>query len=222
MLGLSWRHFLTLALALLFSGIVTGDVAVTRPFTAHYQLSVSGWPDATIEHRLSREGNTWQSQMRARIAVARGNERSRFVVEPDGIRSVVYASGYSLLGIGKTYRLGAGELAALPDRQAALFELSRQAARGDCQPRCRLRYQDHKGEAETLLVRHLGPRQVSLPAGDFEAVAVEVTEPDEPNRRLVFGFHPTLPGLLLTMDYHRGGERRSRLSLSSLNQSDQP
>ncbi|HSP58316.1 MAG TPA: hypothetical protein VLO12_08450 [Halomonas sp.] len=213
---LTWRHLVTLALTMLVSGIVAGDAVATRAFVAHYQLSVSGWPDATIEHRLSREGDTWQSQMQASVAVATGNERSRFVVEPDGIRSVAYTSGYSLAGIGKEYHLGPDELASLPDRQAALFELSRQAVRGDCQPRCRLRYQNHQGEEETLLVRHLGPRQVTLPAGDFEAVAVEVTEPDEPDRRLVFSFHPRLPGLLLTMDYHRDGERRSRLSLSSL------
>jgi len=222
MLGLSWRHLVTLALAMHLSGIVSGDAVATRPFVAHYQLAVSGWPDATIEHRLTREGNAWQSLMQARIPVATGSERSRFIVAPGGIRSVAYESGYSLLGIGKAYRLGPDELAKLPDRQAALFALSRRAARGDCQPRCRLRYQDHQGEEETLLVRHLGPRQVSLPAGDFEAVVVEITEPDEPDRRLVFGFHPTIPGLLLTMEYHRDGERRSRLSLSSLSLPGQP
>ncbi len=222
MLGLSWHHLVTIALTLLVSGIATGDAVAPRPFVAHYQLSVSGWPNATIEHRLSHEGDIWHSQMQARIAVATGSERSRFVVEPDGIRSVAYASGYSLLGIGKAYRLGPDELATLPDRQAALFELSRRAARGDCQPRCRLRYQDHRGEEERLLVRHLGPRQVTLPAGDFETIVMEITEPDEPDRRLVFGFHPTLPGLLLTMEYHRDGERRSRLSLSSLSQPGQP
>lgn len=222
MLGFSWRHLVALALAMLVSSIAAGDVVPTRPFVAHYLLSVSGWPDATIEHHLSREGDTWQSRMQASIAMATGSERSRFIVEPDGIRSMDYASGYSLLGIGKEYRLGSDELATLPDRQAALFELSRQAVRGDCQPHCRLRYQNHEGEEETLRVRHLGPRQVALPAGDFEAIAVEVTEPDEPDRRLVFGFHPTFPGLLLTMEYHRDGERRSRLSLSSLSQPEPP
>lgn len=218
MLRLSWRYLVTLTLAMPVSGITVGDAVATRPFVAHYQLAISGWPDATIKHRLTREGNIWQSQMRASIAVATGSERSRFIVVPNGIRSVAYESGYSLLGIGKAYRLDHEQLAKLPDRQAALFELSRQAARGDCQPRCRLRYLDHRGEEETLLVRHIGPRKVVLPAGDFEAVAVEITQPDKPDRRLVFGFHPNLPGLLLTMDYHRDGERRSRLSLSSLSQ----
>ncbi|MCE8024194.1 MULTISPECIES: hypothetical protein [Halomonadaceae] len=191
--------------------------AQLQPFSASYRLEVRGWPNATIEHQLTRESGHWQSRMQAAIAVARGNERSRFIVTPEGVHSVNYASGYSLFGVGGNYRLGSSELAELPDRQAALIELSRRALNGGCESdRCRLVYQDHRGREETLDYRLLGTDVVKLPAGEFQALKVEVSEPDTPERRMVFHFHPEYPGLLLAVDYQRDGERRSRLTLTSL------
>ncbi|PXX99999.1 hypothetical protein [Halomonas sp. LBP4] len=195
--------------------------AEPRPFTASYRLEVRGWPSATIEHRLTREGGHWQSRMRAAIAVARGSERSRFIITPDGVRSVNYASGYSLLGIGGDYRLGSDELAERPDRQTALFELSRRALTGDCQDAaCRLDYQDHRGRGERLDYRVLDRETLALPAGEFEAVRVEASDPEKPQRRLLFSFHPEYPGLLLAVEYHRDGKRQSRLSLTELARAD--
>ncbi|MDT8879631.1 hypothetical protein RSO68_09120 [Halomonas saccharevitans] len=189
--------------------------AEPRPFEARYHLEVDGWPNATIEHRLSRDGTQWLSDMRADITLAQGRERSRFLAG-EAVRSLHYASGYSLLGVGKRYALDHEALARLPDRQAALFELSRRATAAECTAPCRLRYLDHRGR-ETLVEYRLLPRTaLSLPAGNFEAVRVEVIEPDEPDRQLRFSFHPGVPGLLLAMEYHRDGERRSRLSLSEL------
>ncbi|PMR68968.1 hypothetical protein [Halomonas heilongjiangensis] len=195
--------------------------AVPRPFTANYRLEVRGWPNATIEHRLTREDDHWQSRMSAAIAVAKGRERSRFIVEPQGVRSVHYASGYSLLGLGGDYRLTGEALAERPDRQAALFELSRRALTGDCQDAaCRLDYQDHRGREERLDYRVLDRETIALPAGEFEAVRVEAIDPEKPERRLLFSFHPEFPGLLLAVEYHRDGQRQSRLSLTELARPD--
>ncbi|APE30214.1 hypothetical protein BOX17_04165 [Halomonas aestuarii] len=186
-----------------------------RPFDARYRLEVKGWPNATIEHRLSHDGAEWRSEMSADIAVARGSERSRFLAGP-AIRSLHYASGYTLMGFGKEYELDRESLDGLPDRQAALFELSRRASAADCAAPCRLRYLDHRGREKEVEYRVLSRTDLSLPAGEFEAVRVEVTEPDEPGRRMIFSFHPELPGLLLAMEYQRDGERRSRLALTEL------
>ena len=194
------------------AGVIASE---PRPFDARYHLEVDGWPNATIEHRLSRDGSQWLSDMRADIAVARGRERSRFLAGA-AVRSLHYASGYSLLGVGKRYALDREALARLPDRQAALFELSRRATAADCAAACPLRYLDHRGRETLVEYRLLPPTALSLPAGEFEAVRVEVVEPDEPDRRLRFSFHPSVPGLLLAMEYHRDGERRSRLALTEL------
>lgn len=204
-----------LLLVFLLPGGAGVHAAEPRPFDARYHLEVDGWPNATIEHRLSRDGSQWLSDMRADITLAQGRERSRFLAG-ETVRSLHYASGYSLLGVGKRYTLDQNALARLPDRQAALFELSRRATARQCAAPCRLRYLDHRGR-ETLVEYRLLPRTaLSLPAGEFEAVRVEVIEPDEPDRRLRFSFHPGVPGLLLAMEYHRDGERRSRLALTEL------
>jgi len=186
------------------------------PFTAHYRLEVRGWPSTSVEHRLSRDGGSWYSEMSAAIAMARGEESSRFLIKEQGVRSLQYLSGYSLLGLGGDYRLTPDDLATVPDRQAALFDLSRRVLDDGCQEACAIRYQDHRGREEHMEYRVLGPESLSLPAGDFEAMAVEVTEPGKPERRMVFRFHPEVPGLILVVDYHRDGERRSRLSLTKL------
>lgn len=208
------RRCAALALLLL---LVAGSAlaAEPRPFDARYRLEVAGWPSTTVEHRLSRDGTHWQSDMRATISVARGHERSRFIAG-EGIRSLHYASGYSLLGIVKAYELDREALARLPDRQTALFELSRRAVADDCDSPCRLRYLDHRGREERVDYRRLDRRMLELPAGRFEAVRVEVIEPDDPDRRIVFSFHPAVPGLLLAMEYHRDGAQRSRLALTDL------
>lgn len=210
----SLRRCTALVLLLLLAA-GSAFAAEPRPFEASYRLEVAGWPSTTVEHRLSHDGTHWQSDMRAAISVARGHERSRFIAG-EAIRSLHYASGYSLLGIGKEYELDREALARLPDRQTALFELSRRAVSDDCDTPCRLRYLDHRGREERVDYRRLDQRTLELPAGRFDALRVEVTEPDDPDRRMVFSFHPGVPGLLLAMEYHRDGERRSRLALTDL------
>ena len=211
------RHRLlaTLLLGALLTLPLAAKAAAT-PFDASYRLEVRGWPNATIDHRLTRDGASWYSEMRGAIAVARGRERSRFMINENGVKALQYASGYSLLGFGGDYRLAPDDLSELPDRQAALFELSRRAVSQACESTCELRYLDHRGREERLEFRALARETLRLPAGEFESVRVEVREPDSPERRLEFSFHPELPGLLLAVDYHRDGQRRSRLSLTSL------
>ncbi|MGM0913474.1 MAG: hypothetical protein ACQEXC_07185 [Pseudomonadota bacterium] len=192
-----------------------------RPFTARYRLEVKDWPAAYIDHRLSHEGDYWESLMETGIRVARGSERSRFLLQDEGIQALYYASGYALLGVGDSYSLSGDRLTRLPDRQTALFALSRRVIDGDCATRaCDIRYLDHKGREEVLRARAQGRSRVTLPAGTFTALTVEAREADKPNRRLVFRFHPEIPGLLLSVDYHRDGERRSHLALSELTLTD--
>lgn len=205
---------------LLLLSMLAGGHAVAaqpRPFDASYRLEVDGWPNATVEHRLVRESHHWLSAMRGTAAaVARSTARSRFALHGGDVQPLYSASGYSLLGIGKRFQLPPDALRELPDRLTALFTLSRDAAAGACTAACRLDYQDHRGDRETLEYRVLARERLSLPAGDFDAVRVEATEPDSPERRLVFSFHPDVPGLLLAMEYHRDGKRRSRLALTDL------
>jgi hypothetical protein len=202
---------------------VAASPAEPRAFTARYTLEIQGWPNASVVHRLSGEGSHWESDMRAAISIAEGKENSRFIATAQGVESLNYFSGYSLMGVGGSYHLADDELGDLPDRQAALFDLSRRAMSTGCRdgdPPCELRYLDHKGEPETLRYRILERRPLSLAAGDFEAVTVETWKPSSPQRRLVFRFHPELPGLLLAVDYHRDGRHKSRLSLDELSIAD--
>ncbi|MDT8894520.1 hypothetical protein RSO41_07610 [Halomonas sp. I1] len=215
MLALPLYRSWLLLLLLLVAGPAVADTA-PQPFNARYHLQVAGWPDADIQHRLQRTASGWQSEMSAELPGISGHEMGRFRLEDDRVRSLYYASGYSLLGIQRSYRLERDALAAWPDRQSALFALSRRAIDGDCASACRVHYLDHRGREERLDYRRVGRETLDLSAGRFDALRVEVTEPDEPDRRLVFDFLPRMPGLLLSMAYYRDGERRSHLTLTRL------
>lgn len=194
--------------------------ASATPFQASYALRIDGWPDASIKHTLSRHGSTWESEMRAAIAIAEGNERSRFRFQDGKVESLQFVSGYRLLGLGKRYSLSAEDLRALPDRQTALFALSRQVRTARCtHPQvspCTIRYLDHKGDEEILNYRIVAHPDVTLPIGTLPGIRIDAWEPGKRDRHLIMTFHADIPGLLLGMEYRREGEIASRLTLTDL------
>ncbi|HET8789721.1 MAG TPA: hypothetical protein VFM75_00785, partial [Modicisalibacter sp.] len=190
------------------------------PFQATYHLSVDGWPDASISHRLSRQGELWQSEMRAAISIAKGEELSRFRLDGEDIDAQFYVGGYNLLGFGERYRLTEDDLSLLFDRQTALFVLSRRAPEARCTDDqvapCSLAYLNYKGEKEALNYRVIERGETRLPVGTFPSITVDSWNPEKPDRHLLFTFHREIPGLLLAMEYRRDGERHSRLTLTQL------
>lgn len=182
-----WGRRLLLLAGMLGLALAAPAHANPVPFQARYQLSIAGWPDVQIKHRLSRQGELWQSEMSAAIAIAEGKERSRFRLDEHGIKAQSYTGAYRMLGIGKRYRLASAELTELPDRQAALFALSRRAADARCRDDnvapCTLRYLDHKGEAETLRYRVTGHGEIALPAGRFSGISVDAWDPQFPGKQ---------------------------------------
>ncbi|MGB8714395.1 MAG: hypothetical protein WCD50_14895 [Onishia taeanensis] len=215
---------LVLLLIASFNAFAADDVAAPRTFEATYRLEIDGWPDADISHSLKRQGGAWVSEMRASVAVANGWERGRFTLGDDGVTSSEYAGGYSLLGIGEDYHMGQSELAAWPDRQAALFELSRQADQVSCwHPQvapCTLTYTNYKGETKSFHYRRLETTTLDLPAGNFPAVTISLWRGEHPGRDLRLTFSPEVPGLLLAADYFKDSERTSHLSLKRLRFND--
>ncbi|WP_246007395.1 hypothetical protein [Halomonas nitroreducens] len=203
-------------LALLSLGLPALAAPPPQAFSARYHLQVDGWPDADIRHRLSHDGGTWQSEMRTELPGAWGREWGRFRVAEDRVRALHYAAGYSLLGIQRGYSLDRRELGALPDRQSALVALARRAIGDACSRDCPLHYRDHRGREAVLRYRVLGRDALSLPLGRFERVRVALTEPGEAGKRLVLDLDARRPGLLLALEYHRDGQRRSRLTLTAL------
>ncbi|MCK2041479.1 hypothetical protein KZO83_02075 [Chromohalobacter sp. TMW 2.2308] len=191
------------------------------PFSATYHLRLDGWPDADVDHRLSHlSTNDWQSEMRASILTAEGYERGKFRLQEEDVQAWHYASGYSLFGLGERYYLSARDLADLPDRQSALFQLSRKLDDAPCQDDkatpCELAYADHKGRTEHFAYRVAAPQTLEVPAGAFEARWVDGWNPEKPNRRLRLAFSSTTPGLLISVEYYRDGELTSRMVLTEL------
>ncbi|SOC54803.1 hypothetical protein SAMN05421509_104192 [Chromohalobacter canadensis] len=217
------------ALALVACWISFGAIsyahAAPQPFTATYHLRLDGWPDADVHHRISHlSANDWQSEMRASVLTAEGYERGKFRLDGDEVHAWHYASGYSLFGLGERYHLSARDLADLPDRQSALFQLSRQLDDAPCQDDeatpCELAYADHKGRTEHFAYRVAAPQTLEVPAGEFDARWVDGWNPEKPDRRLRLAFSSTTPGLLISVEYYRDGELTSRMALTELHRDE--
>ncbi|MHB0775816.1 hypothetical protein [Halomonas sp. WWR20] len=200
--------------------VQSAKAALPTPFTATYHLAIDGWPDVDVVHRLSQTGGMWQSDMRASARIASGEESSRFRLVDGRSVPVSFSSGYSLLGYGKQYQLSAEDLTALPDRQTALFTLSRQAPEANCRQTqtapCEIAYLAPKGSRESLRYQVTARGETKTPAGTYPSVTLEAWDPEKPARKLLFTFHSELPGLLLDVEYRRDGERQSRMELTSL------
>ena len=151
------RHGLlgaTLTAALMTNSAValaddSASLASPQPFEAQYRLEIRGWPSANITHTLTHEGSHWLSDMSFSIAVARGNERSRFYIDDGDTHSLLYNSSYSLFGVGDSYQLNQDDIPSI-DRQAALFDLSRRAGTEGCTESnpCDIDFVDHRGRDE--------------------------------------------------------------------------
>lgn len=186
-------------------------------FNASYHLSVSGWPDADINHRVTQVGpDSWRASMKARIAIARGMETGHFRFNSDNLASYDYDSNYRLLGISRDYTLDSNKLGQIPDRQSAIIDLARHAATNTCRQDCPVHYRDHRGRDKTLLYQRLADTPMQVAGLTTQALRLELSEPDEPEKRILMALHPDIPGLLLEMEYFRDGKRKSQLSLTSV------
>lgn len=216
------------AAMLCFSGLMTADAEASpstafsapQPFEAQYRLKVDGWPSATITHHLSQEDSHWRSDMRFSIAVVSGEERSRFSVSDDATRALLYNSRYSLFGIGNDYQLNEEALTTL-DRQTALFDLSRRAGKENCSEAapCDLRFLDHEGEEEHYQYYVESQSPISVPAGEFDALNVIMLNAEKSDSELHLSFHPDWPGLVLSAEYFKDGERETQIALTEFNPS---
>lgn len=186
-----------------------------KPFEAQYRLEIRGWPSATITHTLSHQGLHWLSDMSFSIAVARGQERSRFSADENGTNSLLYNSSYSLFGVGDSYQLNEGDISSI-DRQAALFDLSRRVGFEGCTQStpCDITFVDHRGRDENFQYYVNEPTTARVPAGEFDAKQVTLIDAEKPDRHLLINFHPEWPGLILSAEYQKDGRRQTTLTMT--------
>lgn len=218
----SMAAFTLLGVALYSFAAAETDIQATshappapQPFKAQYQLEIRGWPSATITHTLNNEGSHWLSDMRFSVAVARGQERSRFSVSDEQTHAFLYNSSYSLFGVGSRYQLDEDELRTF-DRQTALFDLSRRTGDEHCtaQTPCDIAFVDHRGRDEHFQYYVMAPDTITVPAGEFEARRVTLVDTDKPDRHLRINFHPEWPGLILSARYEKEGSRQTQLTMT--------
>ncbi|WP_051234312.1 hypothetical protein [Halomonas halocynthiae] len=195
----------------------TPPTQLPQGFTANYHLSVSGWPDADISHRLTQvSSDGWRASMKAKIAIARGEETGHFHINGNTLHSYDYASNYHLLGISRDYTLDSNELGQIPDRQSAIVGLALNAASNTCQQACPVHYRDHRGRNKTMFYHRLPDTHMAIAGITTQALRLELSDPDKPDKRILMALHPELPGLLLEMEYFNEGKRKGQLSLTSM------
>jgi len=198
------RHLLTLpALALLLLALVPAQaVAGPAPYVAEYDVLRKGKPAGRAEVRLSREGQDWiletQTRGTAGMAAMAGldvSERSRFVLGEDGLpeardyrysqRAAMRSRERSLSVDAQAGRIDSRDrdrqyaLEYRPgvlDRQLIAFALARSlAADAEAVPSLWVADRERIGEQR---FRNLGSERIRVPAGEFDAIALERARDD--------------------------------------------
>lgn len=193
------------------------DASEDHGFDAHYRLYASGYPNALIRHQLSKDNERVESLMTGRaLAVATGNEHSRFLDDGKTLSPLLYVSEYGLIGFQKRYSLPPEDLDGMLDRQMMLYQLSRDARSGHCTQAtpCHLRYANHRGSERELRYHQTEPPASVDIAGLSERypVTLEVMEQGRESP-LLMSFHPDQPGLIVEAEMRRDDGREYRLVL---------
>ncbi|WP_106477614.1 DUF3108 domain-containing protein [Phytohalomonas tamaricis] len=210
------RLTISLIALLLSSSAWANDLV---PFQASYHLKAGDWPQAVVEHTLEVQDGVWKSTMFASIKIATGREYGRFRVRDEHLQPIDYYSRYRLFGFGDDYHLDANAMAALPDRQTALVALGRTidtvSCTGTANPPCELRYLDHKKKPHTMRYRIRGREQITVPAGQWQTLHVELWDEKKPKRCFHFYVSPRYPGLLIKVNYFKNGELDSHMEMAA-------
>ena len=193
-----------------------------QPSTADYSFTVEDKYKGTATRALSKSGNTWQYDVKARVAgVASAAQHSRFTISGNQVSPSQASTTYKLFGIGRTHKLSfdpskkqvvsnyKGKSKTLSMPQQAFDDLSLEVQIRQDLLNGKFSgnyYMAKKNKVEKTPFKKSGNTKITVPAGTFDTVRVDRIH-DDNSRSTSFWLAPSLDYLPVKVSQVNDGKQ---------------
>ena len=217
--------------ALSMAAPTLASAKTVQPSTANYSFTVEDKYKGTATRILSKAGNTWKYNVKARVAgVASAKQHSTFTISGNNVIPTQASTTYKLLGMGRTHKLdfnpSANKVTSNYKGKNTTMKMSQQAF-DDLSLEVQIRqdllngkfsgnyYMAKKDKIEKTPFKKSGSTKITVPAGTFDTVRVDRIHEDN-SRSTSFWLAPSLDYLPIKVSQINDGKKMD-LELTKVN-----
>ncbi|WP_201617845.1 DUF3108 domain-containing protein [Psychrobacter urativorans] len=217
--------------ALSMTAPTIASAKTVQPSSANYNFTVEDKYKGTATRTLSKSGNVWKYNVKARVAgVASAAQSSNFAIVGDNVSPTQASTTYKIFGIGRTHNLNfnGGKKQVISTYKGKSINLNMaQQAFDDLSLEVQIRqdllngkfsgnyYMAKKDKIEKTPFKKSGNPRVTVPAGTFDTVRVDRIH-DDNSRSTSFWLAPSLDYLPVKVSQINGGKKMD-LELTKVN-----
>ncbi|WP_227679953.1 DUF3108 domain-containing protein [Psychrobacter frigidicola] len=217
--------------ALSMTAPIIASAKTVQPSSANYNFTVEDKYKGTATRTLSKSGNVWKYNVKARVAgVASASQSSNFAIVGDNVSPTQASTTYKIFGIGRTHNLNfnAGKKQVVSTYKGKSINLNMaQQAFDDLSLEVQIRqdllngkfsgnyYMAKKDKIEKTPFKKSGNPRITVPAGTFNTVRVDRIH-DDNSRSTSFWLAPSLDYLPVKVSQINGGKKMD-LELTKVN-----
>jgi hypothetical protein len=217
--------------ALTMTAPTLASAKTIQPSSADYSFTVEDKYKGTANRTLSKSGNIWNYDVKARVAgVASASQSSAFAISGNNVTPTQASTTYKLLGIGRTHNLnynaGKKQVASTYKGKTVNLNMAQQAF-DDLSLEVQIRqdllngkfsgnyYMAKKDKIEKTPFKKTGNTKITVPAGTFDTVRVDRVH-DDNSRSTSFWLAPSLDYLPIKVSQMNDGKKMD-LELTKVN-----
>ena len=202
-----------------------------QPSSADYSFTVEDKYKGTATRNISKSGNLWKYDVKARVAgVASASQSSAFTINGNNVSPTQASTTYKLLGVGRTHNLNfnASKKQVASSYKGKTINLSMsQQAFDDLSLEVQIRqdllngkfsgnyYMAKHDKIEKTPFKKSGNTKITVPAGTFDTVRVDRVH-DDNSRSTSFWLAPSLDYLPVKVSQVNDGKKMD-LELTKVN-----
>lgn len=217
--------------ALTMTAPTLASAKTIQPSSADYSFTVEDKYKGTANRTLSKSGDVWKYNVKARVAgVATASQNSAFVMTGDNVAPTQASTTYKIFGVGRTHNLnfnaGKKQVASTYKGKTTNLNMAQQAF-DDLSLEVQIRqdllngkfsgnyYMAKKDKIEKTPFKKSGNTKLTVPAGTFDTVRVDRVH-DDNSRSTSFWLAPSLDYLPVKVSQINDGKKMD-LELTKVN-----
>jgi hypothetical protein len=202
-----------------------------QPSSADYSFTVEDKYKGTATRNISKSGNLWKYDVKARVAgIASASQSSAFTISGNNVSPTQASTTYKLLGMGRTHKLNFNpskkQVASTYKGKTINLSMAQQAF-DDLSLEVQIRqdllngnfsgnyYMAKKDKIEKTPFKKSGNTKITVPAGSFDTIRVDRIH-DDSSRSTSFWLAPSLDYLPVKVSQINDGKKMD-LELTKVN-----